>query len=368
MTIKKFQYQQRDASSNRKRAEQWSNERQSYLSDHVKMWKPKEGANIIRILPPSWPKADHFGLDIYVHFSVGADGGAFLDLKKMKNEPDPIAEEVAMLRAAGEEDAAKTLDSKKRVLVYLIDRENERDGVMMWAMPWTVDRDIAVAAKNPRSKNPLFIDDPDKGYDLIINRTGTKRQTEYQVQIDRESSPLDLTDEMIDLLETRPLPNCLIFATYEQKESAFKSGVKKPDDDKAGKSAKTSRKTTMKFDVNTITYADIEELSGSGLDDLVEQLLSEGYEVDEHAQNDEQLKESIYTALDIQKPRATRPTRKPVEPAPKPETRPSSRHTMREEGDQDENEDEPSPSEVAPSNSELKERLAKLRAQRNAEA
>lgn len=368
MTVKKFQYQQRDASSNRKRAEQWGNERQSYLSDHVKMWKPKEGPNIIRILPPSWPKADHFGFDIYVHFSVGADGGAYLDLKKMKNEPDPITEEVAMLRAAGQEDAAKTLDSKKRVLVYLIDRENERDGVMMWAMPWTVDRDIAVAAKNPRSRNPLFIDDPDKGYDLIINRTGTKRQTEYQVQIDRESSPLELTDEMIELLETKPLPNCLIFATYEQKETAFKSGVKKTDDDKSSKANKTSRKTTTKFDLDTITYTDIDELSGSGLDDLVEQLLSEGYEVDEHAQNDEQLKESIYTALNIQKPRATRSTRKPVEPTPKSETRPSSRPAMQEEDNQDENEDESSPSEAPPTNSDLKDRLAKLRMQRNTEA
>lgn len=335
-----FQYRSRDPNAMRKRSEQWNNERDSFLKDHVPLWRPSDGANIIRILPPTWPDAEHYGLDIYVHYGVGPDNSAYLDLTKMKKQPDPITEEVAEARTRGEEDYAKKMDSKKRVLVYLIDRDKPKDGIMMWAMPWTVDKEIAIQCFDQRTKESLPIDSPDEGYDITITRSGSKDRTEYSIKIDRHPSAVKMTDEMLDILEQNPLPDCLIFHTYEHIKEAFRGSKPLPPvsgepTDRGAKpeaygkersrgethKPKPAQRAEPEFDVEALTYDAVRGLAGQQLDRLIQQLLESGYDgldmlEDADQPSDEELMDAICKVLRLRPPAPARrlPPGKHVQP------------------------------------------------------
>jgi len=216
-----YQYESRSADSAKRRASMGAQDFDKMLKPHIKMFKPNDGENRIRILPPTWKGADHFGFDVYVHYGVGADRGSYLDLDKMLGKPDPITEERARARDDGDEDYAKELDSKRRVLIYLIDRDHPKEGVQAWAMPWTLDRDINKVSQDKESGAVLEIDHPEEGYDVDFEKKGAKRNTEYLgVAIARRSSPLGKS-EWLDFAIDNPLPDQLEYHDYDTIAKAF---------------------------------------------------------------------------------------------------------------------------------------------------
>jgi hypothetical protein len=70
----------------------------SFISTDFKMFKPKEGENIVRLMPKSWPKEDnerwgkYWSIAVYVHYNVGPDEAAYLCLAKMKGERCPVCD------------------------------------------------------------------------------------------------------------------------------------------------------------------------------------------------------------------------------------------------------------------------------------
>ena len=188
------------------------------------MYKPRDGVNIIRILPPTWKDARHYGYDLWVHWGVGADRQTYLDLKRMKGEPDPVEEEVANLHRAGEEKLAKEAASKKRVGIYLIDRKEESAGVQFWAMPHGTDTEIVQLSVNERTNASLCIDDPDEGFDVTFSKKGQMKNTEYYaLKIDRDSSPLG-NPKWLDWAVENPIPDQLIFYSYDHIASMLGGG------------------------------------------------------------------------------------------------------------------------------------------------
>lgn len=220
----RHEYQSRSADTMRKRGEQSGNDYDKYLSDTVHMFKCEGGDNVIRFLPPTWPKPEHFGYDIYVHYGIGPDNQTYLCLDKMKGEDCPICEERARAQKDGDEDYAKKLEPKKRVLVYLLDRNNEKAGAQAWAMPWTLDRDICKISVDKRSGDVLELDNPDEGYDVEFEKKGSKDRTEYLgVAISRRSSPLD-NDKALDFIDANPLPDILQYYDYDHIQKVFGGG------------------------------------------------------------------------------------------------------------------------------------------------
>jgi len=365
MATNRFSYQKRDPSTMRKRSEQWGNERDSFLKDHVPTWKPNDGENVIRILPPSWDGADHYGLDVYVHYSVGPDNSTYLDLSRMKKGPDPITEEMQRARQSGDEEYAKQLESKKRVLVYLIDRDKPKEGPMLWAMPWTVDKEIAIHSWDSRTQEALPIDSPDDGFDVIINRQGKGARTEYTVKIARNPSPLNITPEIADLLENHPLPECLNFYSYEQIQKAFLGGSKKPA---AGKShepeheerpASKPKPKHKTFDVKSLTWDSVHDMKASELEALMEFLEDDlGLEFDtEPYEKDSDMADDICRALELEAPTRSRRRR----PEPEPEPKATRRNPPPDDDEEDEVDDEVEPEPEPPKPSKLggyREKLA----------
>lgn len=223
-----YEYHARDAADVKKRASQGANDFDKILIDGVKMWKPNDGDNRIRILPPTWDNPSHYGLDIYVHYAVGPDRGTYLCNHKMKEEDCPICDERAIARRDEDEKYAKELEAKRRVLIYLIDRDHEKEGVQAWAMPWTVDRDIVKVSQDKATGEVLPLDSPEDGYDVEFEKKGTKDRTEYLgVAITRRSSELG-DDRWLDHAMDNPLPGLLNYFDFDHINKVFNgSGAQK---------------------------------------------------------------------------------------------------------------------------------------------
>jgi hypothetical protein len=217
-----FQYRARSADQWSKRASQQGGDFVSFVSSDFKMFAPAKGDNYVRILPPSWDNADHYGLDVYVHYNIG-DRGSALCLQKMFGKPCPMCQEQMRAQRANDEELAKELKAGKRVLVWVLNRKAEQDGPMVWAMPWTLDRDIAKCGRDPDTGEVLNIDDPENGYDISFERTGEGITTKYSgIRPSRRTS--SVSQEFIDWIEEFPLPTVLIEMDAEEMMELYNGG------------------------------------------------------------------------------------------------------------------------------------------------
>ena len=219
-----FSYAPRSREQIDKRASMRGKEFDRIVKDHVKVWKPADGVNTIRILPATWSDPEHYGFDLYVHYGVGPDRQSYLDLFKMQGKKDPISEEHAEALRDGDDKYAKDIEAKRRCGVYLIDRDDEKEGVQFWAMPWTVDADLNKLAADKRTGEILNIDDPEEGYDITFEKTGKDRNTKYEAPaIARRTSPLG-SRKWLDWAVENPLPDQLLYYDYEHIAKAFGGG------------------------------------------------------------------------------------------------------------------------------------------------
>ncbi len=91
-TKPRFQYARRTVDDVKERANKRGGNFDSIYKSSFKVYKVREGKNMLRILPPTWEKPKHYGFDIWVNYGIGADNQSYLSLSKMKNQKDPIAE------------------------------------------------------------------------------------------------------------------------------------------------------------------------------------------------------------------------------------------------------------------------------------
>jgi hypothetical protein len=235
------------------------------LVDGIPTFKPKDGRNQIRIMPPSWEGADHFAHDLWIHYvEIGGSRNQYLCHKNMGHEKgyDPIDEEQQKAEASGDKDYASQLKAKFRLAVYVIDRDNENEGPKLWLMPKTVNDQIVDQAVDDISGEILQVHDVEDGYDIVVTKRGSGLNTDYQSKIARSSSVLcndsSRAEDWIDFIIENPIPECLEFKSYEHIHNTF-HGVTAPvaeevdeeDDEvkKTTKSTKTSlyQKTTKRL-------------------------------------------------------------------------------------------------------------------------
>lgn len=234
-----FRYERRDPSEAKRRAE-GNSDYDKFVKDGIKNFKPRDGDNRIRILPPTWKGAKHYGVDLKVHYGVGADRQSYLCLHGMKGEDDPIYEAYQRARAELNDDEDNKelkehvgqLKAKNRTGVYLVDRDDEKAGVQFWAMPASLDQDIVMVMQDKRTGEVLPIDDPDEGYDVEFVKKGKLRNTEYTgVAIARRSSPLG-DSKWLKFAVENPIPDQLVYYPYEHIAKQFGgAGAKRKRDE-----------------------------------------------------------------------------------------------------------------------------------------
>jgi hypothetical protein len=232
-----FKYTKRTAEDVKKRATQTGGRFDSPFKQGFDTFRPKNGENLVRILPATWEDHDHYGLDVWMHRFVGGDNSNYLCAHKMEGKRCPICEEQKLAKDAGEDDEAKALSPTKRTLVWVIDRDDKSDPPVpqIWDMSWTQDRDIAGMCHTERTGKILLIDHPDDGYDITIKKSGQGLKTKYQFIIDRESSPIDddvnVQEEILQYITENPLPTVLRFDTPEHIEKQLSGTAESKDKD-----------------------------------------------------------------------------------------------------------------------------------------
>jgi len=237
-TPPKFQYRARTAEEMNKRAHQGAGNREGFILPSINTWSPKDGENKVRILPPTWDDAEHYGAEVYVHYSVGSDKGTYICLNKQAGESCPVCEVRQELDNAGDDEAARELLPRKRVAMYVIDRNEESKGPMIWASPWTLDQEIAKQSIDDDG-GALALDSPTEGYDVTFSREqqGKNVPPKYVgVKISRKPSPIFDSEEeietVLDYVSENPIPKCFVLHDYEAVKKVFEGGPGKraPDE------------------------------------------------------------------------------------------------------------------------------------------
>lgn len=237
-TVRRFQYQTRDPDVVKQRSNQRGGDFDSIYKEGIKVFKPREGKNTIRILPPTWLQASHYGYDLYVNYGIGIDEQAYLSLSEMKKQPDPLAEARREAEKDGDKKLADSLKPSKRVAFYLIDRMAEDEGVQLWPAPWTVDKSFCGIAIDEESGAATMVDHPDEGYDITFYKEGTGMMTKYpaeKMRIKRQPSPLsedeNQANEWLNWIQEHPIPDMLNFYDYEHIAAAFEGHTPRDKDE-----------------------------------------------------------------------------------------------------------------------------------------
>jgi hypothetical protein len=217
-----FTYRVRSTEQWDKRANQTGSDFEGWLKEEYRLYTPAKGENHVRILPPSpaWKDANHYGIDVSVHYQVGPDKASVICLFKMLAKPCPICEARVRAEKARDEDQARELRVAKRVLAFILNRKDENQGVLAWGMPYTIDREISKSSRDRTTGAYFVIDHPEEGYDIYFDKDGEGINTKYSgVNLARRSSSIN--PKVLDWLETHALPDALRWRDYDEVKRLF---------------------------------------------------------------------------------------------------------------------------------------------------
>lgn len=220
-----FKYRPRSNDAWDRTANMRGSNREGYVKGQFRLYQTKKGENCIRIMPPTWDGAEQFYLDIWVHFGVGPDNASVLCNRKMEDSACPICQEITVAEKQGaSEKEIGDLQPKHRTLFWMIDRKDERQGLMAWGAPWTWTRDMVKVCRNRSTGDYFAIDDPEKGYDIYFDREDKQTFPDYG-GFQLASRPTSVSADAVQFVEDNPLPDILEHRTYEQVQKIFFGGA-----------------------------------------------------------------------------------------------------------------------------------------------
>lgn len=239
---KRFTYKNRVASDAESRTRSGGSRSAGFLQplrdgSKIPMYQPKDGRNRIRFLPPTWDSARWFGVDVFVHYSVGPNKASMPCPRRHLNDRCVICEAKQQAIDAGESrDYISTFGPSNRVAYWIIDRDDEEKGVQLWmASAWAIDQDLGQLCIDDDTREVLPVDHPYEGYDFIFNKEGEGKNTKYPGKTFSRKSSLLLRNEddlqdALDFAEENPLPNLFSFPSSDDVAKEFEGMVRDSDD------------------------------------------------------------------------------------------------------------------------------------------
>lgn len=232
-----FKYQARSAEEVKERANRSLGNRDSFFNSEVEFFSPKKGDNTVRVLPPTWEDARHYGIDLHIHYGIGVDESGYLCLDKMQGEKCPLCEARVTAASNEEDELADSLKPKQRVAIWVIDRSQENKGPLVWNMPAGVDKDFTNLCVDKKTGEVYSIDNPDEGFDISFTREGEGIKTKYTgLQVARRSSPLSDNpkdqEKWLAYVVEHPLPDILLMHDYDKLSAAYAGHSAHPKEDK----------------------------------------------------------------------------------------------------------------------------------------
>ncbi len=204
----------------------------------VDVWRPKDGDNLIRILPAGWEnEKNHYALKVFIHKWVGVNKGTYLCLRKMRGKPCPICDASEESSRAGEKDDAYKMSAVENYVCYILARDDDKMSSIpqLYLMGRTLDSDIAALSRSKKSGKTLWLTNQDEGNDVNVRRTGKQLLTKYLPSIEHESCPIlddqKAQDKVIAHIIEYPIPSLLEYKSIEYLEQIMSGTVEEKDPD-----------------------------------------------------------------------------------------------------------------------------------------
>lgn len=223
-----FAYKRPSEEALEKRASQRGNDFEGFIKDEYRTYQPKK-QNAVRILPRDMREEDAktYADEIHVHYGIGPQKASVLCPLKMASMPCPVCEERARAEKREDKEAMNDLRPVRRAIAWVIDKKQEDVGPLLWAMPWTVDRDIAKVSRDPQTGGRFYIDDPEQGYDVYFDVDGegmTKKYVGFQIA----RRPTSVDHKTLEFIANNLLSNVLLFRGYEEIKVLFEGAPMPP--------------------------------------------------------------------------------------------------------------------------------------------
>ncbi len=163
-----------------------------------KYWQPKEGKNQVRILPPySEEGVWFFKLTLHYGFKDEDRNRAYPCLREWKNERCPACDAISALKKVdGGQKVAEKMRPRSKFYVNLIDRRIGEDKVFIYGLSAKM---LNVVLSYDDDEDYGNVVDPKKGFDFIIDKSGSGLQTRYDVRIKPKPTPSGKFGELWDL-------------------------------------------------------------------------------------------------------------------------------------------------------------------------
>ena len=194
-------------------------------------FKPKEGKNIIRILPP-WSKAGLWYKEATLHYGLAVDGkDRAVPCLKMFDKDCPVcAKREEFMEGSGEDKKlADKLRPRTKFYANILDRATNQ--VKIWGFS---QKTLGVLLSYASDPDYGDISDPESGFDLVVDRTGTTMtDTRYNIRVKPKPSEVDMDSlelhnldlETVEEMEEEDLEEIVISNFGKVKKS------KKDDDE-----------------------------------------------------------------------------------------------------------------------------------------
>ena len=190
------------------------------------IWKPKDGENSIRVMPPWSDDVDTFFVQGGAHFNVGPQGKVFSCPRQADSSAECwLCDLVERLDAGDEADRQEAADLRVRKswMVNVVDLKDPGAGVRVWKAGVKAFKQLLEYIEDPDYGD---ITDPDAGYNIKVTKSGKNLNTDYLVRCAKNPSAFDFP-EMLD--ELNDLEAFLNYEPAETMEAAF-NGLDAPDD------------------------------------------------------------------------------------------------------------------------------------------
>lgn len=150
-----------------------------------KLWRPKAGLNVVRIMPHHLIQeargATDWALPVWFHYNIGDQKDSFLCLKTL-NKHCPICDLSDQLKSHPNQDlrtVGYNMRAKQGFNMFLIDRKEPAKGAQLAALAQTVYFELLSYFLDPQWGD---FTDPNTGYDITIERDAVVSATMYHVR------------------------------------------------------------------------------------------------------------------------------------------------------------------------------------------
>lgn len=219
-------------------------EQADYFKKGVKIKKfyPKNGEHLIDIIPfiagKSHPTISEgkpaYVLDVWVHRSVGTDGGSYVCLQKNYKQRCPICEHQRLMRKEGSytDEEIKNLDAKRRVMYNVLCYDSQEEiskGVQIFETShFFMEKHLAELAKKPKGGGFIPFAHPDEGKSIswTISKKGQYGEWFGHKFVDRDE---EITEDTLE--EAHILDEIIHIPTVKELEKVVKNAFVPSEDE-----------------------------------------------------------------------------------------------------------------------------------------